>query len=88
MKNKKYFNLAFIKNRRAELKLTNQDMAENLGYKNGSTYLKYENGTYLFKADILPDLASALNCEVTDFFAQDVAVTAINEPVRENKGVC
>ncbi|MBO1005646.1 helix-turn-helix domain-containing protein [Pseudogracilibacillus auburnensis] len=68
MADKKHFNLSFIKNRREELSLTNQEMAEKLGYKNGSTYLKYENGTYLFKADTLPDLALALDCEIKDFF--------------------
>lgn len=83
-----YFNLSFIKQRREELKLTHQEMAEKLGYKNGSTYLKYENGTYLFKADALPILARALNCEIKDFFTLNVAKIATNEKLNLNKTVC
>lgn len=85
MEKEKHFDLLFIKQRREELKLTNQEMAEKLGYKNGSTYLKYENGSYLFKADTLPLLANVLNCEIKDFFTLNVAETAINDKA---KNVC
>lgn len=71
------FNLAFIKDRRKELGLTNQQMATELGYRNGSTYHKYESGDYLFKAEKLPVLAKALNCSIEDFFKDKVAETAI-----------
>ncbi|MDF1511929.1 helix-turn-helix transcriptional regulator, partial [Robertmurraya sp. DFI.2.37] len=49
--------LEYIKNRRESLDISLQVMAESLGFKNASTYLKYENGTYTFKADQLPILA-------------------------------
>lgn len=73
----KSLDLPYIKKRRIELEMTLQDMADNLGMKNASTYMKYENGTYSFKADQLPALAKALKCKITHFFNQDVAETAI-----------
>lgn len=66
-------NLSYIKNRRIQLGITLQDMASNLGFKNSSTYMKYENGTYSFKAEQLPYLAKHLNCKITDFFAKNVS---------------
>lgn len=71
-----YVNLQFIKNRRIELGKSQQELAESLGLKNASTYLKYENGTYLFRAEQLPVLAKSLECKITDFFIQDVAKIA------------
>ncbi|OAK72658.1 helix-turn-helix domain-containing protein [Lederbergia galactosidilytica] len=70
-------NLQFIKTRRIQLDKTLQETAECLGMKNASTYMKYENGIYAFKADHLPLLARTLNCMITDFFTSDVAETAI-----------
>lgn len=70
-------NLEFIKKRRLELKKTMQEMADYMGMKNASTYLKYENGDYAFKAEQLPKLAKALKCRITDFFTLNVAKTAI-----------
>lgn len=70
-------NLDFIKKRRVELNISLQEMAENLGFKNASTYLKYENGTYAFKAEQLPLLSKILKCNITDFFGQNIAKTAI-----------
>ena len=69
--------LAFIKERRHKLGRSLQEMANAMGMKNGSTYMKYENGTYAFKAEQLPLLSKELECEITDFFNQDVAKTAI-----------
>ena len=43
-------------------------MAEQLGFKDGSTYWNYENGKYRLKADMLPKLAEILNCEIENFF--------------------
>lgn len=62
------FNLEFIKERRQELNLTLQATADALEMKNASTYMKYENGTYSFKAEQLPFLADVLQCEVKNFF--------------------
>lgn len=73
----KTLDLLFIKKRRLELGKTLQDMADLMDMKNASTYMKYENGTYAFKADQLPMLAKALKCQITDFFNLDVAKTAI-----------
>lgn len=73
----KKLNLEYIKKRRLELGKSQQEMAEHLGMKNASTYLKYENGTYAFKAEQLPALAEALNCKISDFFIKNVAKTAM-----------
>lgn len=62
------FNISFIKERRTALGISHQKMAELLGFKNASTYLKYENGEYRLKADMLPVLANILKCSVTNFF--------------------
>jgi len=65
----KVLNLDFIKEKRQQLNKTLQDLAEPLGMKNASTYMKYENGTYSFKAEQLPILAKELECEIQDFFS-------------------
>jgi transcriptional regulator with XRE-family HTH domain len=71
-------NLDFIKNRRQILEISLQEMAEELGFKNASTYLKYETGTYSFKADQLPVLAKVLKCTILNFFDQKISKTAIS----------
>ncbi|MBN6887773.1 transcriptional regulator with XRE-family HTH domain [Cytobacillus horneckiae] len=73
----KSLNLHFIKRKRQTLNISLQEMAESLGFKNASTYLKYENGTYAFKADQLPTLAIILRCSITDFFINKISKTAI-----------
>lgn len=54
--------------RRKILGYSQQEMAETLGFKTASTYLKYENGDYKFKANMLPILAKKMNCKINDFF--------------------
>ena len=76
--------LRYIKNRRNELGITLQEAANQLGMKNASTYMKYENGTYSFKAEQLPALAKTLNCKIANFFNQGVAKIATSK----NKEVC
>jgi transcriptional regulator with XRE-family HTH domain len=61
-------NLEFICKRRMELGLTLQEMAEGLGFKNASTYLKYEKGDYSFKANHIPVLARKLRCTLDLLF--------------------
>ncbi len=61
-------NLSFIKEKRISLGLTHQQLAEHLSFKNASTYFKYENGTYSFKADHLPKLADIFQCKINDLF--------------------
>ncbi len=64
----KSLNLDFIKKRRIELSISHEHMAKNFGFANSSTYWKYENGNYKFKAEQLPQLARYLNCKIVDFF--------------------
>lgn len=70
------FNLSFIEHRRNELDISMKKMADELGFKNASTYLKYERGDYSFKAKQLPALSQILQCKITDFFNQNVAKIA------------
>lgn len=72
-------NLSYVKNRRLELTLSLQDMAESLGFKNASTYMKYEDGAYLFKANHLPTLANKLKCKLRNFFEESFAELANEE---------
>ena len=64
-------NLDFIRRRRLEKKLTLQEMAELMGFKNASTYMKYEKGDYSFKAEQLPALANVLGCEIDNIFFEN-----------------
>ncbi|MDC6155679.1 helix-turn-helix transcriptional regulator [Bacillus albus] len=61
-------NLDFIQNRRLELDITLLDLAKVLGFKNASTYMKYEKGNYTFKANHLPLIARVLDCKIEDLF--------------------
>ena len=63
------FDLAYIAKRRKQQRITQQEMARKLGFRQASTYSKYENGDYKIKAEMLPQLASILSCQVTNFFA-------------------
>ncbi|MEK3945016.1 MULTISPECIES: helix-turn-helix domain-containing protein [Paenibacillus] len=71
-----HLNLLFIKKRRLELNLSLQEMAESLGFKNASTYMKYEEGTYSFKANHLPILANKLDGKIENFFIDNFAEIA------------
>lgn len=72
-------NLNYIKKRRQELNLSLQEMAGILGFKNASTYMKYEDESYSFRANHLPVLAKKLECEIENFFEEDFAEIAIKE---------
>lgn len=72
-------NLDFIKQERLKLGLSLKDLAEVLGFKNASTYMKYEEGSYSFKANHLPILASKLNCTIENFFEYNFAKIANTE---------
>ncbi|KZS49015.1 transcriptional regulator [Paenibacillus glucanolyticus] len=75
-------NLGFVKQRRLELGLSLQDMAGVLGFKNASTYMKYEEGSYAFKANHLPVLANKLECRIENFFEKRFAkIAKINKEV-------
>lgn len=75
----KQLNLDYIKSRRVELGLSLQEVANKLGFKNASTYLKYENGNYSFKAEMLPVLANILKCEIENFFTPEISKTEIRD---------
>lgn len=75
----KQLNLDYIKERRIELGLSLKEVANELGFKNASTYLKYENGDYLFKAEMLPVLANILKCRIEIFFTTQIAKTEIDD---------
>ncbi|WP_100406229.1 helix-turn-helix domain-containing protein [Bacillus solitudinis] len=61
-------NLEFIRSKRCNREISMQRMAEKLGFKNASTYLKYENGEYSLKANHLPIIADILSCDINDLF--------------------
>lgn len=61
-------NLTQIKLKRKEMKFTLKEMASTLGFKNASTYYKYENGTYKFNANHIPLIASKLKLRMKDIF--------------------
>ncbi|MET3846846.1 helix-turn-helix transcriptional regulator [Paenibacillus sp. OAE614] len=69
-------NLEFVKRRRLALDLSLQEMADAMGLKNASTYMKYEDGTYSLKANHLPILAKKLKCSIGNFFERDFAKIA------------
>ncbi|WP_331494231.1 helix-turn-helix transcriptional regulator, partial [Clostridioides difficile] len=58
----------FIKKRRNTLNLSLQNVAKELGFKNASTYFKYETGQYSIRADMLPKLSKILDCDIENFF--------------------
>ena len=64
----KRFNLDYIVERRKELGLKQEDVAERLGMKCVPNYCKYENGDYKIKAEMIPALARALDCPIENFF--------------------
>lgn len=74
-----FLNLEFIKKRRQELNISLQEMAESLGFKNASTYMKYEEGSYSFKANHLPILANKLDGKIENFFMKNFAEIANNK---------
>ncbi|EGT5367782.1 TPA: helix-turn-helix transcriptional regulator [Clostridioides difficile] len=64
----KKINHDFIKKRRNTLNLSLQNVAKELGFKNASTYFKYETGQYSIRADMLPKLSKILDCDIENFF--------------------
>lgn len=73
----KEINLFLIKKRRKEMRITLQEMAEVLGFKNASNYYKYEKGEYKFSAEHLPLIADKLKLKINEiFFTQTFAEIA------------
>ncbi|EAC8843133.1 XRE family transcriptional regulator [Listeria monocytogenes] len=69
--------LKYIRDKRETLGYSQKDMAMKLGFKNASTYLKYETGEYKIKAEMLPLLAKILKCNIANFFTKNVSKTEI-----------
>lgn len=58
----------FMRKRRLELEYTQTYMAFCLGYKQSSSYYKYENGDQDLRAVHLPILAQLLECDIDTLF--------------------
>jgi transcriptional regulator with XRE-family HTH domain len=73
----KELNLVLIKQRRKEFRISLLEMAVLLGFKNASTYYKYEIGQSRFKAEHIPIVASKLKLKMNEiFFTQEIAKLA------------
>lgn len=64
----KEINLALIKKRRKEMRITLQEMAETLGYSDASSYYRYEKGIYRFDATQLPVICDKLKFKMNEIF--------------------
>lgn len=67
----KTLNLVLIKQRRKEMRIPLQEMAETLGFKNASNYYKYEKGEYKFDASHIPVIAKKLKLKMSDIFFEE-----------------
>lgn len=65
-------NLKFIKERRIELGLNQDDVAAALGMSGKANYSRYENGIYTFDSNHVPLLAKALKVSIDDLYTQKV----------------
>lgn len=65
---KRKLDLPLIKNKRLAKGFTNKEMAEALGIRNHTGYLRRETGKYKFKASELPLLAKKLNIPLEKIF--------------------
>lgn len=63
--------LDFVRKAREENNISLMEMAKAFGFKNASTYLRYENGDYKFKAEMLPIMSKKFKCGIEDFFCKD-----------------
>lgn len=61
-------NLDLIKQRRKELNISIREMTLYLGFKNESTYYRYEEGVKRLKAEHVPAISKKLGMEMNEFF--------------------
>lgn len=77
-------NFSLIKKKREEKGISLEEMAQSLGFKNASTYLKYENNTYSFKLTMLPVLSKKLEIPYEKFFVNNISELEI----KKKSGAC
>lgn len=68
-------NLEIIKSKRKQLNISQNEMAEILGFKSASTYYKYESGEYSLKANMLPIISKTLKIPMKKFFVYESSKT-------------
>lgn len=66
-------NLKFIKQRRLELGLNQDEVATALGMNGKANYSRYENGLYTFDSNHVPLLAKVLQVSIDDLYTQKVS---------------
>lgn len=59
--------MTFVKQKREQLNITQNQLAEELGVDR-STIAKWETGEAMPRADKLPEIAKILGCEIGDLF--------------------
>lgn len=61
-------NLNYIKSERKAKKISLQEMADLLGFKNASNYYKYETGEYEFSANHIYAISKSWKKSLKNFF--------------------
>lgn len=65
--------LEFIKRRRKEIKLTQDNMAKKLGMNGKSVYSTYEKGIYTLDSNHGPLIAKALKVKIEDLYTSKIS---------------
>lgn len=63
-------NLDYIKQRRKQMKVSQDALATFLGFTGKSAYNRYELGKADFKAEHLPKICEMLNCSIDDLYTE------------------
>lgn len=71
-------NLVLIKQRRKEMRITLLQMAHMLGFRDASTYWKYEEGVYKFNAEHIPIVAEKLKLKMSEIFFTPIIAKLAN----------
>lgn len=66
----KVFDYEFLKSRRKECNVSQETLSKALGFKNSSTYSKYENGDTPLKVNMLLIISSELKSPISSFFTR------------------
>lgn len=61
-------NLEYIKQRRKQLKVSQNDIANVLGLGSAAAYSHYELGRSDFKAEHLPKICEMLKCDIDELY--------------------